>query len=224
MNARDSIKPKTIRLAILMALADGAIATIDDLQTRMGEPRAKIANNVHPTMAEGLIKRLRDDVTRLPAYQITPKGREFMASFAGRKAEVSVAPDCQAIAVYDQSDVAHVRQPESETIEILRRQRDTAWSELSEIRKSITASPEESTLDEVKRVLFELAEALAMLELISEPVGYAIQRPAKPLVRFSKAEKAQARALSFARSGQRVQVFAMVPAGVAVPGAEWRPA
>ena len=45
MNARDNIRPKNIRLAILMALADGGIITIDDLLIKVDEPRNKLVNN-----------------------------------------------------------------------------------------------------------------------------------------------------------------------------------
>lgn len=58
----------------------------------------------------------------------------------------------------------------------------------------------------------------------SAPAGYVTQRPGKPLARFTKAESAQARAMSAARAGKRAQVFALVPVGVAVPGAEWKAA
>ena len=63
MNAPERIKPKTIRLAILLALADGAITTIDDLQTKTDETRKKVAGAVYTAATEGLIKRMRDDVT-----------------------------------------------------------------------------------------------------------------------------------------------------------------
>ena len=82
---------------------------------------------------------------------------------------------------------------------------------------------------DVDRLNKELEEAKASLELTRmarkvEPVGYVVQRPAKPLVRFTKPDNAKARALSFARAGGRAHVFALVAVGVAVPGSEWKQA
>jgi hypothetical protein len=42
--------------------------------------------------------------------------------------------------------------------------RDTAWAELREIREAIAANPEESTADEVRRVVSQRDKLLAALE------------------------------------------------------------
>ncbi len=47
-----------------------------------------------------------------------------------------------------------------EAIEAIKAERDTAWRELREIREAISANPEESTADEVRRVVAE-RDALA---------------------------------------------------------------
>ena len=52
--------------------------------------------------------------------------------------------------------------------------------------------------------------------------GYVLQRPSKPLTRFSKLDRAKYRAVLSARGGKRAQVFALVAIGTAVPGAEWK--
>lgn len=55
--------------------------------------------------------------------------------------------------------------------------------------------------------------------------GYLVRAPKRPLRTFSKAESARAAAMAAARNGSgRGEVFALVPAGKAVRGAEWRPA
>ena len=93
MNARDNIKPKSIRLAILTALASGAITTIDDLLIAVEETRAKVTNNAQAAYHDGLIKRMRDDVTKLAAYQITTNGRKYLEKYAdGSKAEPAAKP------------------------------------------------------------------------------------------------------------------------------------
>lgn len=54
--------------------------------------------------------------------------------------------------------------------------------------------------------------------------GYLVRAPKRPLRTFSRAESAQAAALTAARNGSgRGEVFALVPVGKAVRGAEWRP-
>lgn len=239
MNARQQLKPKTIRLAILLALADGAITTIDDLQIKTDEPRKKVAGAVYPAAVEGLIKRMRDDVTGAPAYQITADGRKYLAKYSGSVEEPTApaAPDesarqkSEAVAVGALETAmpgfaAEVIAQKDAEIARLVEDRDCAWRELQEIRLAIDANSEESTLDEAKRVVFELAEAKASIELsrLARAVttaGYVTQRPGKPLARFTKAEIAQARAMSSARAGKRAQVFALVPVGAAVPDAEW---
>ena len=93
MNARDNIRPKSIRLSILTALASGAITTIDDLLIAVEETRAKVTNNAQAAYHDGLIKRMRDDVTGLAAYQITPAGKKHLAKYAdGSKAEPVAEP------------------------------------------------------------------------------------------------------------------------------------
>ena len=93
MNARDNIKPKSIRLAILTALASGAITTNDDLLIAVEETRAKVTNNAQAAYHDGLIKRMRDDVTGLAAYQITAAGKKYLAKYAdGSKAEPVAEP------------------------------------------------------------------------------------------------------------------------------------
>ena len=55
--------------------------------------------------------------------------------------------------------------------------------------------------------------------------GYLVRAPKRPLRTFSKAEAAQAAAMAAARNGSgRGEVFALVPVGRAVRGAEWRSA
>ncbi|MCK2097253.1 hypothetical protein [Thauera aromatica] len=55
--------------------------------------------------------------------------------------------------------------------------------------------------------------------------GYLVRAPKRPLRTFAKSESAQSAALAAARNGSgRGEVFALVPVGRAVRGAEWRPA
>jgi hypothetical protein len=90
------IKAGSFRRVLLQALADGAIATIDDLQTALDEPRRKIQDNISHAADAGLCKRLRDDVTGLPAYQISKEGRDYLA-VAELRHKLAPSDDAQAV-------------------------------------------------------------------------------------------------------------------------------
>ena len=293
MNARQQLKPKTIRLAILLALASGAITTIDDLQTKIDEPRKKVAGAVYPAAIEGLIKRMRDDVTSAPAYQITAAGREYLAKYSGEVAEPGLpeAPVCTesqtaAITPGVKTDFPAFHEPTASAIvgamafgyqgsneppeghwlaEFHQRGAADAWKdgEIVRLREQYAdacglvarmhaaamgevCAPAIGAVEDVAAVRARLLHIELMVrnssakavgsdasveDLLGEilhqsahqqsPAGYITQRPGKPLARFTKAENAQARAMSAARGGKRAQVFALVPVGAAMPGAEW---
>ena len=259
MNARDNIKPKSIRLAILTALASGAITTIDDLLIAVEETRAKVTNNAQAAYHDGLIKRMRDDVTGLAAYQITPAGKKYLAKYAdGSKAEpaakptvkdsLPVAPEtkqAEAVAVNGLEEAMPgfgaevIAQKDAEISSLSRRLRDAfeeldranrlfaaACSDLGRINEHLGLDSEDGGADPIIDAISEIKASLELSRMARkvEPVGYVVQRPAKPLVRFTKPERAKERALAFARGGKRAQVFALVAVGVAVPGSEWKQA
>jgi len=262
MNARDNIKPKSIRLAILAGLANGAITTIDDLLISTGEPRKKLVDNAGEASRAGLIKRMKDDVTGMAAYQITAEGKKYLAKYAdGSKAEPAEDSTChesrQVPAETKQADAFHVKssgkfktllndevvaQKDAEIASLSRRLRE-AIAEIETLNGEQLKATDRSKelLDQNDKLADELADVKDELETRTQelntvrvalslasnarPVfnsGYVVQRPAKPLARFAKADNAKARAMSFARTGAKAQVFALVPVGVAFPGAEWR--
>ena len=338
MNARDNIKPKSIRVAILQALSDGAITTIDDLQTKLDEPRKKVVDNAVHAANDGLIKRLRDDVTGGAAYQILPKGRELLAKYANGKVEAPAdavemreipAPEVSrrkseavAVEVLETAmpgfTAAVVAQKDEEiarlngaiksaqghietlngTIAQLGKEKDAfvaeidrLWGKINglkrrpagEMREMLRAmqygemtvsrgvellemwlagkysddqlppatpltNDYETPVEVLAKKDVELSIWIGMahafgcatpeqianrisglderVATFNQPlvVGYVIQRPVKPLVRFTKAISAETRAMAFARTGQKAQVFALTLVGTAVPGSEWRKA
>ena len=252
MNARDNIRPKSIRLSILTALASGAITTIDDLLIAVEETRAKVTNNAQAAYHDGLIKRMRDDVTGLAAYQITAAGKKYLAKYAdGSKAEPVHTQPLEPVVHVAEPVVRENRtaEPATQKIEKLApqpsqteiiAQKDTEIASLSRrLRDAIaeieTLNKEQFKLADQSKELREqndaltdqLADAKASLELARmarkvEHAGYVLQRPSKPLARFAKLDRAKYRAVSSARGGKRAQVFALVAVGTAVPGAEWK--
>jgi hypothetical protein len=61
---------------------------------------------------------------------------------------------------------------------LVEQQRENAWRELSEIRESIGANPEESTLDEARRVVVQRDKLLAALKdamRLLKAAGYVLE-------------------------------------------------
>jgi hypothetical protein len=70
----------------------------------------------------------------------------------------------------------------------------------------------------------EAADKIASSQLeSSDPVGYVVASPNKPLRRFHKASPAQAYASSYARANGLAEIFAIYPHAKAVRGVEWKP-
>jgi hypothetical protein len=114
------IKAGSFRRVLLQALADGAINTIDDLQTALDEPRRKIQDNISHAADAGLCKRLRDDVTGLPAYQISKEGRDYLAVAELRHKPAS-SDDAQAVPqnpAVEYIDVTKIHAPAVESKEV----------------------------------------------------------------------------------------------------------
>ncbi len=66
-----------LRHDILAALAakHPDIVTIDDLMDATGEHnRTRLVSNIQAALADGLVEKLRDEVTNLPAYKLTKTG------------------------------------------------------------------------------------------------------------------------------------------------------
>jgi len=66
------------RKTILKAIVSYGIAGMDDLELSTGLPRKNLQDNLKATVDAGLIERLRDDVTGLPAYKLTKTGRTWL--------------------------------------------------------------------------------------------------------------------------------------------------
>ena len=95
-------------------------------------------------------------------------------------------------------------------------------NQLGEERTARQAMQEQ--IDELQREAMRGATCLSGKDRYTA-AGYLVRAPKRPLRTFSKAESARAAAMAAARNGSgRGEVFALVPAGKAVRGAEWRPA
>ena len=77
--------------------------------------------------------------------------------------------------------------------------------------------------DKISGAQVKLFEALKTQIEATDPIGYIIASPNKPLRRFKKNATAQAAAIASARASGLAEVFAIYPHGKAVRGVEWRP-
>lgn len=118
------LKPTCVRLAILAALAKNGITTLDDLQIQTGETRKKLQYSTMRAINLKLVERTQDDVTRLPAYRITPAGRKYLEKFGnGRTAEPS-----------DPAPVVEKPQPAAPAAPAENTKQDRLEQELSDLR------------------------------------------------------------------------------------------
>lgn len=79
-------------------------------------------------------------------------------------------------------------------------ERDSLAAELKALREQINAAP------------------------VPAPKGYVLKTPKRAMRRFGEEAAAQSAAMAVARAGRTGEVFALVPVGRAVRGAEWREA
>ena len=82
----------TKRKAILKAMAFASCSTMDDLVMTTGMERKNLHDNVNATIKEGLCERMRDDITGLPAYKLTPKGRAWLENDKDNSSGVKPQP------------------------------------------------------------------------------------------------------------------------------------
>jgi DNA-binding MarR family transcriptional regulator len=68
----------TKRKQIMKAIAANSSAVLDDLVMATGLERKNLHDNIKAALKEFLIERIRDDVTGLPAYKLTGKGRMWL--------------------------------------------------------------------------------------------------------------------------------------------------
>ena len=74
MNAKTGARAK-----ILAYVLRNGLSTLDEIMAGVEEPdRNRADNNVRAAVKDGLMRMRRDDVTRLPGYEITPEGREWV--------------------------------------------------------------------------------------------------------------------------------------------------
>ena len=104
MNAKTGARAK-----ILAYVLRNGLSTLDEIMAGVEEPeRNRADDNVRAAVNDGLMRMRRDDATRLPGYEITPEGREWLKAKGKPEATTQAAGKAKAgIPVVDEKqDVA----------------------------------------------------------------------------------------------------------------------
>lgn len=120
------------RAKILAYVARNGLSTIEEIMAGTEETtRIRAANNVRAAVNDGLLKMKRDDVTNLPAYEITAEGKAWLKT-NGKAKPKAATPEAPAAAA-EQAEAPKATEPEQ------RVSRDTAelLGVLADIRKAI---------------------------------------------------------------------------------------
>lgn len=215
---------KSIRTAILEACAKHGMLTMDDLSRETGEKDQKrLAQNVGAAKQEKLIERDRDDVTGLPAYRITDAGRARLGA-AKQTGDAIESIHCGAVVTGAEGaapDEPTAQPSLLEKIDELTKENEKLRHDLVNVEAGARIFQELSAEKEAK--LADLLKRLNNLEQSMLACGFVVSAPKRPLRRFASHDNAKAAAMAAARNGSgRGEVFAMIPVGKAVRGAEWR--
>ena len=89
MNAKTGARAK-----ILAYVLRNGLSTIEEIMIGAEEPnRIRAANNIKLAVSEDLLKRLRDDVTNQPGYEITDAGRAWLKKNGKPEAATTPPPE-----------------------------------------------------------------------------------------------------------------------------------
>lgn len=92
MNAKTGARAK-----ILAYVLRNGLSTINEIMAGVEEPeRNRADDNVRAAVNDGLMRMRRDDVTRLPGYEITPEGREWLKAKGKPEATTQAAGKAKA--------------------------------------------------------------------------------------------------------------------------------
>jgi DNA-binding PadR family transcriptional regulator len=131
----------SIRKKMLPAIARNGQLTQQELSDAIGEDLKRIKDNINAAKTEGLVDRVRDDVTGLPAYTLTEKGKKWVADNGGTVEAVTDAVD----------PVVTMNKPEVST---------TPRAELDQFREAT------KLVDDLKRQLHDQGNDLAGMRMI----------------------------------------------------------
>lgn len=231
------------RQSVLLALQKHGKSTYDDLEQSTGIPRDKLRIAINDAKKAGHVDPAgKDTVSGMPAYEISRHGITWLTNNPpSGAAEASEEKAASAKVVVDVNkavrDVAEaidqVKELQIQLAEWQSAAQEIGANSAKEMRNAFAAQDIRLT-DQVRKTnealerVGQLEDQLQAGSFVSaraesiKPAGYIVARPKKALRRFNKEEVAESIALGAVRAGGSAEVFALVPHGKAVRGAEFR--
>jgi len=233
------------RDTIITALKNATVAIVDELVDVTGWPERKVRDTLSDLKKIGIVTFERDDVSGKAAYRLAknpPATKEISAKPTTEQSSAVAMPTdkecCNAakvVAVTAGSHVAELRKEIELLKETVAQQR--SMIDVKDYELNINESVIGGWFDLAKefgcksipelRVFMEgMIDSAESEESTLLPVdgAYLVRVPKKAPRIFSKRSNAEAAALSSARQHGTVNVFALVPVGKAVRGANWEDA
>ncbi len=206
----DEVRAQIQRLITVTPDGFSLLNVIADIRAAIGDPEGKI-------MLGDLAAHIQRDIGELI------ESLEVEKRVSG-SAISAVAHICEHLGCDDHN--GHV--PVLRAIDALRAQITSLTTDVTNTRRALS-----DALNEADRMRSELAIERQARQALQEKVnaapvpahkGYVLKTPKRAMRRFGEEAAAQSAAMAVARAGRTGEVFALVPVGRAVRGAEWRPA
>lgn len=226
------------RQSVLLALQKHGKSTYDDLEQSTGIPRDKLRIAINDAKKAGHVDPAgKDTVSGMPAYEISRHGITWLTN--NPPSGATEAPEKKAesgkntepVTLLDQA--AHIKELQIQLAEWQSAAQEIGANSAKEMRNAFAGQDIRLT-DQVRKTnealerVGQLEDQLQAGSFVSarvesiKPAGYIVARPKKALRRFNKEEVAESIALGAVRAGGSAEVFALVPHGKAVRGAEFR--
>jgi len=236
------------RQSVLLALQKHGKCTYNDLELSTGIARDKLRIAINDAKKAGHVDAAgKDTVSGMPAYEISRHGITWLTK--NMPTNTAEAPEENAVSVNVAADASkaisdltqagdQVKDLQIKELQIQLAEWQSAAQEIGansakEMRNAFAAQDIRLT-DQVRKTnealerVGQLEDQLQAGSFVSarvesiKPAGYIVARPKKALRRFNKEEVAESIALGAVRAGGSAEVFALVPHGKAVRGAEFR--
>jgi len=204
----DEVRAQIQRLNTVTPDEFSLLNVIADIRAAIGDPEGKI-------MLGDLAAHIQRDIGELI------ESLEVEKRVSG-SAISAVAHICEHLGC----DVHNGHVPVLRAIDALRAQITSLTTDVTNTRRALS-----DALNEADRMRSELAIERQARQALQEKVnaapvpahkGYVLKTPKRAMRRFGEEAAAQSAAMAAARAGKTGEVFALIPVGKAVRGAEWK--
>ena len=107
----------TKRKLIMATLAKQGTSILDDMAGLTGYPRKNLQGNLKACIVDGLVDKLKDDVTGLPAYKVSTKGQQWLKNNANSSVTTqAVSGDITTASAHCATSLASVSPGQAATV------------------------------------------------------------------------------------------------------------